>query len=234
MLFSRKKDVTSSSSIENHEPEKAVDEDIQTWWSAKSGNPGEWLQVDLHSPKRIDAVQINFADEGSTTSGRSEDVYEYKLEVSPDAKHWRTVVDHQERGRDSPHDYEVLPRAVTARYVRLENSHSPNGAKFSMSDLRVFGAGGGKVPEKVASVEALRDATNARRVTVPWAPAKGAEFYIVRLGSSPDVLSQNYQIHDGATEADIRSLNVGVSYSVTVDAVNENGIAKGVRRITLP
>ena len=234
MLLSRKKNVTSSSSMENHEPEKAVDEDVRTWWSAKTGNPGEWLQIDLQSEKRIDAVQINFADEGSTTLGRSQDVYRYKLEVSTDAKHWRTVVDHQKQGKDSPDDYEVLPRAVKARYVRLENVHSPNGANFSISDLRVFGTGNGKVPEKVFKVEALRDTADPRRVTIRWTSAEGAEFYIVRLGSSPNVLTQNFQIYDGATAAEMRSLNVGVSYSVTVDAVNENGISTGTKEVNIP
>jgi len=234
MLLSRKKNVMASSTEANHEPEKAVDEDVRTWWSAKTGNPGEWLQIDLQTEKRIDAVQINFADEGSTALGKSQDVYLYKLEVSPDAEHWKTVVDHEQHGRDSPHDYEVLPRDVMARYLRLTNVHSPNGAKFSVSDLRVFGVGDGLVPETVYGVETVRDAADPRRATVRWNPAKGAEFYIVRLGASPDALTQNYQIYDGATTAEIRSLNAGVRYSVTVDAVNENGIAKGTRLVSIP
>ncbi len=229
MLLSRKKKVTASSSMENHEPEKAVDEDIRTWWSAKTGNPGEWLQIDLQKEKRINAVQINFADESSTTLGRSQDVYKYKLEVSRDAEHWKTVVNHEEQGRDSPDNYEVLPQPAQARYVRLENIHSPNAANFSISDLRVFGSGGGKVPEKVSDVKAVRDATDPRRVHVTWTPAVGTEFYIVKLRTSPDAFTQDYQIYDGATSAEIRSLNVGVSYQVTVDAVNENGITMGTK-----
>jgi xylan 1,4-beta-xylosidase len=227
MLLSRKKVVTASSAEENHEPDKAVDEEVRTWWSAKTGNAGEWLQIDLQTEERIDAVQINFADEGSTALGRSADVYKYRLEVSMDAKHWKTVVDHQEKGRDSPHDYEVLPQAVKVRYVRLENIHSPNGASFSVSDLRVFGTAGGLSPGRVSGVEALRDAADPRRVTVKWKPEEGAEFYVVRLGVSPNLLTQNYQIYDGRTTAEIRSLNVDVGYSVTVDAVNESGITMG-------
>ena len=46
-LLDLKKPVTASSSLAGHEPEKAVDEDIRTWWSAATGNPGEWLQVDM-------------------------------------------------------------------------------------------------------------------------------------------------------------------------------------------
>jgi hypothetical protein len=234
MLLSRKTKVTASSSIANHEPKNAVDEEIRTWWSAKSGNPGEWLQLDLQTTKAIDAVQINFADEGSTTLGRSEDVYKFQLEVSNDARTWQTVVDHSTQGKDSPHDYEVLPRAVQARYLRLENLHSPNGANFAVSDLRVFGLGIGKVPERVFGVDVVRDKTDPRHLTVRWKPAADAEFYIVRLGTSPGFLTQNYQIYDGATSAEVRSLNVGVSYVATVDAVNENGITRGSRLVTVP
>lgn len=234
MLLSRKKSITVSSTLAGHEAAKAVDEDVRTWWSAQTSDPGEWLQIDLGGDKRIEAVQINFADEGSTTLGRSQDVYKYLLKVSQDGKTWQVAVDHSKIGRDAPDDYEVLPRAVQARYVRIENVHSPNGAKFSLSDLRVFGNGPGKPPETVPGVEAVRDAADARHVTVSWKPVSGADFYIVRLGSSPKALTQNYQIYDGATTAEIRSLNVGVPYSVTVDAVNENGVTKGAKLVSIP
>jgi hypothetical protein len=234
MLLSRKTQVTASSSLENHPPENAVDEEVRTWWSARTGNLGEWLQIDMGAEKRIDAVQINFADEGSTALGRSTDMYKYKLEVSRDAKTWQVAVDHGERGKDSPDDYEVLPQAVRAHYVRLENVHSPNDANFSISGLRVFGSGGGRAPAKVSGVKAVRDSADARHVTVSWTPSKDAEFYIVRLGTSPEALTQNYQIYDGATRAEIRSLNIGVGYSFTVDAVNENGITKDTVLASIP
>jgi len=73
MLLSRKRPVTASSSVDDHGPELAVDEDIRSWWSAKSGDANEWLQVDLQGEKTIEAVQINFADEGATQLGRSAD-----------------------------------------------------------------------------------------------------------------------------------------------------------------
>jgi hypothetical protein len=128
----------------------------------------------------------------------------------------------------------VLAGTAKARYIRIENVHSPNGANFSISDLRVFGSGNGKSPEQVSGVETLRDAADPRRVNVRWAPADGAEFYIVRLGTSPNVLSQNYQVYDGTTSAEIRSLNVGVSYWATVGAVNENGVTVGTKLASIP
>jgi hypothetical protein len=55
---------------------------------------------------------------------------------------------------------------------------------------------------------------------------KGADFYVVRLGTRADLMTQNYQVYD-ETALDVRSLDAGASYVFTVDAVNERGIAKG-------
>ena len=60
-----------------------------------------------------------------------------------------------------------------------------------------------------------------------------AEFYIVRLGTNPKELTQNYQVYDGATSVDVGSLNVGVPYFVTVDAVNESGVVRGSSAVEL-
>ena len=227
MLLSRKKITEASSTLEGHEAEKAVDENVRTWWSAKTGDPGEWFQIDLGADKTIEALQINFADEGSTAFGNSNDAYRYVLEVSHDAKTWRTVVDHAQTGRDSPDDYEVLPQSVQARYVRIRNVHSPNGARFSLSDLRVFGNGTMALPEQVSGVEVERNSGDPRRATIRWHASTGAEFYIVRLGTSEDELTQNYQVYDEATSLDVGSLNLGVPYFVIVDAVNESGVVRG-------
>jgi hypothetical protein len=234
MLLSRKRAVTASSTAEGHEPEKAVDEEIRSWWSARSGAAGEWLEIDLGATKTIEAVQINFADEASTAMGRSRDVYKYRLELSSDRKRWTTAVDRSAAGTDSPHDYEVLPGPARARYVRLTNVHSPNGANFSIGDLRVFGNGGGARPAKVEGVTAQRDASDPRHVTVRWKPAARAEFYVVRIGALQGELTQNYQIYDQATVAEIRSLTAGVEYYVSVDAVNENGITTGTSVVRVP
>jgi len=234
MLLSRHKAASASSTLNNHSVAFAVDEDIRTWWSARTGNAEEWLMLDLGAPKTIQAVQINFADQDSIALGISNDAYLYVLEISTDAKHWRTAIDHSKDGRDSPHDYEVLPDPVSARYVRLRNVHSPNGAKFSISDLRVFGSGRIELPERVAGVKAVRDVSDSRHVTVSWHSAQRADFYVVRLGANPQHLNLNYQVYDAATSVRIPSLDKSVRYSITVDAVNEHGITRGGEPISVP
>lgn len=229
MLLSRRKPVTASSTLDGFPAENAVDEDVRSWWSARTGEAGEWFQVDLGAAKRIEAVQINFADQDAQARGVSRDVYNYVLDVSDDGQAWRTVADRSRGGADAPHDYEVLPKAERARYVRLRNVHAPDGGKFSLSDLRVFGLGGGARPSAVATAKAVREAADRRRATIRWAPARGAEFYIVRLGIRPDLMNQNFQVYDGKTSVEVASLNTGVGYCFAVDAVNENGVTRGAR-----
>jgi xylan 1,4-beta-xylosidase len=227
MLLSRKKPVTASSAMPKHPVEAGVDEDIRTWWSATSGKPGEWFEVDLGKEDTLQAIQINFADEGSKTLGRSTEVYKYVLEGSRDHERWQTLVDHTTNGKDSPHDYEVLPKPVKARYVRIKNVFSPNGANFSLYDLRVFGSADGSLPEEVQGIEGTLDSTDTRHATIRWKKAENTDFYIVRIGPGPGKQSINYQVYDGATSLDIHSLVMGTKYIVSVDSVSEIGVTRG-------
>jgi hypothetical protein len=229
MLLSLKKPVTASSSLEGHSPEKAVDEEVRDWWSAKTGDPGEFLTVDLGHVQTVHAVQINFADEGSMRLGRATEPYLYVLEGSNDGKVWSDLVDHRSAGRDAPDDYEELASATQARYVRITNVRSPNGAKFSLSGLRVFGDGVGPKPQRVTGVTVGRSATepsDGRVAEIRWQPAVNADFYIIRYGVAKDRLLGSYQVY-GATSYEVRSLNSGVPYYFTVDAVNSAGVASG-------
>jgi hypothetical protein len=227
MLLSYDKAVTASSSLEKFPAKNAVDEDVRTWWSAASGNKGEWLQLDLGKPCRIEAVQINFADEGVTNLGRLyNDSYQYYAETSGDGTNWQNCLDRSDSRRDSPHDYAQLPAPVTARFVRLVNVHFPAGGLFSVSGFRVFGNGLGKVPSRVTGIHADRSLTDSRQLHVSWQASRGADFYIVRYGVAPDRLFNNYQVY-GTNRFDINSLNEGTAYYLTVDAINDSGINRG-------
>jgi hypothetical protein len=235
MLLSYEKPATASSSLGMHEPEKAVDENSRDWWSAKTGDAGEWLTVDLKAVQSVTAIQINFADEGSTALGASNDPYLYVLEGSVDGHQWKTLVDHRKSGRDSAQDYEELSRPASVRYVRITNEHMPNGAKFSLSGLRVFGVGQGSLPGKVSGISATRSSkepADGRVAAVSWTAVPGAEFYIIRYGVAPDRLFASYQVYHAITR-EVRSLNTGVPYYFTVDAVNSTGITKGTEVVAL-
>jgi hypothetical protein len=234
MLLSLNKPVKASSELPDHPASLAVDENLADWWSAATGNSDEWLQVDLGGIVRIEALQMNFADEGATQYGRlRNDAYRYLVEVSDDGAPWKPLLDRRGNTRDAPHEYVQLAAPVMGRYVRITNLHSPAGAKFSLSGLRVFGSALGTLPEAVKEISVKRDPSDARSVHVAWSPTKGADFYIVRYGVKPDRLYSNYQIYEG-NKIDINSLNANVPYYVTVDAINGSGITTGPVPVSIP
>lgn len=233
MLLSRGKPATASSAIPGFGPSNAVDEDVRTWWSAATSNPGEWFQLDLGGPKTIQALQVNFADQDANAFGASTEGYRYELDASADGRTWRPIVAAGATGLDAPHAYHVLARPTKARFVRIRNLQSPNGAKFSLYDLRVFGNAAGALPAPVKLAAAQREASDPRRVRLNWSPAHGADFYVIRLGIRGDLMTQNFQVYNAST-FDVRSLNAGVPYVFTVDAVNERGITKGSSLIEIP
>lgn len=229
MLLSYKKQATASSVLDNDGIDKAFDEDIKTWWSARSGDAGEWLSVDMEKTCTINAIQLNFADEGATAAAITPgDSYRYYIEASANGKEWHTIVNRKKTGTDAPHDYIELPEPVKARYLRITNVHSPAGAKFSVSGLRAFGIAPGNKPAMAKHVEAARNESNPRSAKIKWDAVSGAEFYIVRYGIAPDKLFSAYQVYD-ATAVDINALNASVGYYFTVDAVNASGITVGSR-----
>lgn len=226
MLLSLKKPVKASSELPGFPVHQAVDEDLHDWWSAATGDAGEWLEVDLGKVCRIEALQLNFADEGATQLGRMNDSYQYLVEVSDDNTVWKTLLDRRNNKQDSPHDYAQFDAPVMGRYVRVTNAHSPAGGKFSISGLRVFGNALASPPKIVEGLVADRNAADTRSAHLSWKSSEGAEFYIVRYGIKSDRLYSNYQVYD-STSVDITTLNADVPYYFTVDAVNGSGITPG-------
>ncbi|MES2062396.1 MAG: family 43 glycosylhydrolase [Bacteroidota bacterium] len=229
MLLSYKKQATASSVLDNEGVNKAFDEDIKTWWSARSGDAGEWLSVDMKKTCTVNAIQVNFADEGANAAAiKPDDSYRYYIEASANGKKWHVIINHKNVGSDSPHDYIELPEPAKARYLRITNVHSVAGTKFSISGLRAFGIAPGNKPAMVKHIKVARNVSNQRSAALKWDTVSGAEFYIVRYGIAPDKLFSAYQVYD-ATTVDINALNAGVGYYFTVDTVNASGITFGSR-----
>lgn len=226
MLLSYSKPVEVSSELSGHLNSYAADEDIRTFWSAQTGNQGEWIIMDLQNECTVNAIQINYAETETRLLGRSPDIfYQFMLEYSTDHKNWKVLADKTQNRTDVPHDYIELERPVKARYIRLTNVHVPDGT-FALAGFRIFGSGGGEVPSKVENLEILRSAIDRCRADLKWNKSPGAIGYNIRFGTHRDKLYQSYQVL-GAETVTIRSLNSLQKYYFTVDAFNENGITKG-------
>ena len=143
MLLSYQKPVEVSSELSGHPKKYAADENIRNYWSAKTGNKGEWISIDLKKTCRINAIQINYAENKTEIFGRHPGIYyQYLLEYSLDDKTWHTLADKTENKLDVPDDYIELQNPVKARFIRLTNYQVPGGT-FAIAGLRVFGIGEG-------------------------------------------------------------------------------------------
>ncbi len=225
MLLSYNKPVEVSSELADHPKKYAADEEIRTYWSAKTGNKGEWISMDLQKECTVNAIQINYAENETKMMGRQPNIYyQYLLEYSTDGKTWKTLVDKTQNKTDGPHDYIELTKPVKARYIKLTNYHMADGT-FALAGLRVFGNGGGKAPSEVKSLSLKRSETDRCVVDVSWPKIPGVVGYNIRYGTSKDKLYQNYQVL-GTEQVTIRSLNAQQKYYFTIDAFNENGVTK--------
>jgi hypothetical protein len=228
MLLSALVKTQASSSAEGHDASRAVDEDIRTWWSAASGNHGEWLTLDLAVASSISAVQVNFADDRMKSRGRGTITrQQYLVEHSLDGRAWAPLVDRRSNERDAPHEYVELAEPVHARYVRITNTSAvPAGGRFAVRDLRVFGTSPVAAPEAVAGLVVTRNSADERTATMRWQRSARATGYIVRFGIAPGKLYTEYQVGD-VSALTMNNLNRGVPYWFAIDAIGPGGVTTG-------
>lgn len=226
MLLSYKKEVETSSTLEGYPAANAVNEDIRTWWSAKTADKGEFMTVDLGQNSKIYAIQINFADQDAMISGKVDSTfYQYRIEDSQDGITWNTTVDKSENKAEAPNDYIQLDKPVNARYVRITNIYFPSG-KFSISGLRVFGKVDKPLPAVAQFTQLVRSNDNRRTIELTWNEVNDATGYNIRFGTDKDKLYHNYLVYQ-TNKVSINILNADQTYYFTIDSFNEAGVTKG-------
>lgn len=227
MLLNYNKPVQVSSTLGGYLPNNAVDELSKTYWSAHTGEKGEWIQTDLGNLSTVNAIQLNYADQDVNTNrlGKWNDQYhQYKLYYSTDGKKWNTLVDKSNNKTDVPHDYIELEKPVQARFIRLENIHMPTG-KFAISGLRVFGNGNGSQPDQVKDFIVLRTEKDKRSAFIKWKPVDNAFAYNIYYGTHPDKLYTCIMVHSN-NEYWMKAMDSQRPYYYSIEAVNENGVSQ--------
>jgi xylan 1,4-beta-xylosidase len=228
MLLNYNKPVLVSSTLGGFQANLAVDEDIKSYWCAKSAKKGEYLISDLGEPSTVNAIQLNYADQDvelmgkpSTTKG-----HQYVLQGSLDGKKWFTIADKSKNDTDVPHDYIELVAPIKARYIKLINVQMPTG-KFALSGLRVFGKGSGLPPGGVQNFVPLRSAPKIkgerRNVWFKWQQEPSADGYVIYFGKSPDKLYGSIMVY-GKNEYYFNGLDKSDAYYFQIEAFNNNGI----------
>lgn len=224
MLLNYNKPVVVSSTYGGYVANHAVDELTKTYWSAATANPGEFIQTDLGTISRVNAIQINYADQDVADNRLGKFVnagHRYRLWASADAKSWKLIIDKSNNTRDVPHDYVELPAPIQARYIKLENIAMPTG-KFALSGLRVFGHGNGMPPQPVQDFIVLRTQKDKRSAFIKWRPADDAFAYNIYYGTHPDKLYNSIMVHAN-NEYWMKSMDALSTYYFCITSVNENG-----------
>ncbi|MCT3732955.1 discoidin domain-containing protein [Elizabethkingia anophelis] len=229
MLLNYQKPVQASSTLGGFQPNLAVDEDIKTYWSAKTGNAGEWYQTDLGDISTVNAIQINYADQDAEFLGKTlNKMHQYKIYASNDGKSWKTIVDKSKNQKDVPHDYIELETPVKARFLKMENLKMPTG-KFALSGFRIFGKGTGEKPTAVENFVALRAEprknADRRSVWFKWKQNDLADGYVIYFGKSPDKLYGSIMVY-GKNEYYFTGADKSDAYYFQIEAFNANGISE--------
>lgn len=224
MLLNYGQPVSVSTTLGGNVPNFAVDENIKTYWSAKSGNPGEWLISDLGSVSTVHAIQINYADQEAEfmgkTMGKS---HQYKIFESMDGKKWNLLIDKSKNTSDVPHEYVELPAPQKTRFLKIENHKVPSG-KFALSGFRAFGYGSGAKPDSVDNFYVLRTEKDKRSAWIKWKPVSNAYAYNIYVGTHPDKLYNCIMVHS-ANEYWFKAMDKEIPYFFSIEAINENGVS---------
>lgn len=232
MLLNYNKPVQVSSTLGGYLPNNAVDELIKTYWSAATGDKGEWIQTDLGNVSTVNAVQINYADQDVAQDhlGKINGQYhQYIMYYSVDGKKWKVLVDKSKNTTDIPHEYVELAQPVQARYIKLVNLHMPTG-KFALSGLRVFGNGNGSKPSLVQGFIVLRTEKDKRSAFIKWRPVDNAFAYNIYYGTHPDKLYNCIMVHSN-NEYWMKAMDLQKKYYYCIEAVNENGVSERTKVI---
>lgn len=228
MLLNYNKPVQVSSTLGNFNANNLVDENIKTYWSAKSADKGEWLISDLGDISTINAIQINYADQDAEFMGKTlGKCHQYIIYYSLDGKNWKTLIDKSKNDKDVPHDYVELEKPIKARYLKMENIHMPTG-KFAISGFRVFGTGQGEKPNAVEQFIVLRTETDKRSGWLKWKPVDNAYAYNIYIGTEPDKLYSSVMVYD-TNEYYYKGMDRTKPYYFAIEAINENGTSTWTR-----
>jgi hypothetical protein len=225
MLLSHKKHVEVSSTLKGFGAGNAVDENFMTHWCAETGNPGEYLTVDLGKECNILALQVNFdrhdpkleIGRGFAMPSPLSRYQSYTVQVSNENENWSMLIDKSNNTVDNRHDYTELSKPVKARYIKVTNVFTHDEGKFAIQELRIFGNPGKAKFTQVNDVMVVRNPEDRRDATLTWQPVKGADGYVVRYGIEPDKLYNNYMVYDNYTIT-IHSLNRDPEYYFKVEA----------------
>ena len=241
-LLSYQAKAGASSDQDGFAAEKAVDENIRSWWAASEDDPDPWYEIDLGEKQSVEAIQINMADHKMPdtqipannqvfTRAGGRFIYTkpqwtaYLLEGSADGIKWEVLLDTQDENSDRAHYLWTTEKPVELRFVRISRFVIPFGGVPAISGLRIFGTSNSPAPAGVKTINASRS-DDGINILLSWDAIADADGYQVRYGIAPDKMYNSWQVI-GQNELDLSTINKNQCYYIAVDSYNAGGVTAG-------
>lgn len=164
--------IASSSTSASKSASMVADGGAGSRWESAYSDP-QWIYIDLGKEEKIEKVILKW--EAACAK-------KYELQVSNDAKEWKTVYINKE-GKGGTEQIELEP--VAARYVKLAGISRATSFGYSLFEFEVYG-------EKPKGIEEL---TPLHFIKLELTDAKG------------DLLSENFYWRNGVRDLDYTLLN---------------------------
>jgi hypothetical protein len=237
MLLSYNKDVTVSSTKDGHDEYYVTDEDIRTSWCARRDDKNPELILDLKDIFEVSFIQINFGEVDCKQNVDYEcvkkiesgiivedDPLKYIVQASVTGQDWTVIEDNSVLGDSRNHHLVKLNKPEFYRYFKVKIIHMSYDGLPSISGLRVFGKGKGKLPKQVAEISNLSWDDNCT-LKCEWIKSEGAIGYNFRWGISPSKIYSSHLIY-GDNKFHMGCFKSNTSYYAIIEAFNENGITE--------
>lgn len=123
--------VTASSTQNGNETHFVVDGKDGTRWCANGGGYPQWIQLEFDSPRKIEAVEIDWEKRNGT--------YQYLIEGSEDGKNFTTLVDRS-KNKQAKVGLEPIDAPLSIRFLRVTGLGS-NAGWCSLWELKAKAEG---------------------------------------------------------------------------------------------
>ena len=178
--------VASSSTGDSKKASLVTDGGAGSRWESEYNDP-QWIYVDLGKEEKIENVILKW----ETACAKK-----YALQVSNDAKEWKTVYDNKDgKGGTEKIDLE----SITARYVKLEGISRATQFGYSLFEFEIYG-------EKPEGIEEL---TPLHFIKLELTDANG------------NLLSENFYWRNGERDLDYTQLNTLPEADLSCRLVNK-------------
>ena len=178
--------VASSSTGDSKKASLVTDGGAGSRWESEYNDP-QWIYVDLGKEEKIENVILKW----ETACAKK-----YALQVSNDAKEWKTVYDNKDgKGGTEKIDLE----SITARYVKLEGISRATQFGYSLFEFEIYG-------EKPEGIEEL---TPLHFIKLELTDANG------------NLLSENFYWRNGVRDLDYTQLNTLPEADLSCRLVNK-------------